>query len=217
MAGISKLPEELRLEILGWLVADQDALFSLYNASTTFRSSLISYFIKRKPPLLISWAAEAGDSKLLETVLAQYPEATINGSSTEILYGICPPYALVIAARKGHAKVVELILTMETAHKAQDALIEAAKGGHADVVSVILENFLGHRSSGFHVAWSEAIERGHVEVKKVFREYGNPACHCCTKNLKLTTRKGKRRGKGGNGKRATGERGKISTQHRVAK
>jgi hypothetical protein len=216
MAGISKLPEELRLEILGWLVADQDALFSLYKASTTFRSSLISYLIERKPRLLISWAAETGDSKLLERVVAQYPEATINGSG-EKLSGLCPPYALVTAARKGHAKVVELILTMETAHKAQDALIEAAKGGHADVVSVMLENVLGHRSSGFHVAWSEAIERGYLEVKKVFREYCNPACRYCTKNLNLTARRGKRREKGGNGKRAKGERGKISTQHRVAK
>jgi hypothetical protein len=148
--------------------------------------------------------------------VAWYPEATLNGPSPKLV-GLCPRSALVIAARNGHAKVVEIILTLETTHKAEDALIEAAKGGHADVVSVMLENFLGHRSSGFHVAWSKAVERGHLEVKKVFREYCNPACHYCTKNLNLTTMKGKRREKGGNGKRAKGERGEISTQHRVAK
>ncbi|KAH1641244.1 hypothetical protein KXX16_003585 [Aspergillus fumigatus] len=216
MAGISKLPEELRLEILDWLIADQDALFSLYNTSLTFRSYVVSHLLKRAPSLLISWAAMNGDFNSLQEVVNQYPEATINGSG-EKLSGLCPPHALVIAARKGHAKVVEVILTMETTHKAKEALIKAAKGGHTDVVSVMLENFLGHRSSGFHDALSEAIKRGHLEVKKVFREYGKSACHHCTKNLNLTARKGKRWEKGRNGKRAKREKGKISGQHRVAK
>ncbi|KAK9562218.1 hypothetical protein V6Z88_003747 [Aspergillus fumigatus] len=192
MAGVLELREELGREIMGWLVADQDALFSLYDTSTTFCSSLVSYLVEHNPPLLITWAAETGAFELLERAVAQYPEATINGSSTMKLSDICPPYALVIAARKGYAKVVELILTQETTHKAKDALIEAAKGGHADVVSVMLENFLGHRSSGFHDALSEAMERGHLEVKKVLREFSNPACHYCTKNLNLTARNGKR-------------------------
>jgi hypothetical protein len=197
MAGFLELREELGREIMGWLVADQDALFSPYDTSTTFYSSLVSYLVERNPRLLITWAAETGAFELLERVVAQYPEATINGSNTMKLYGICPPYALVIAARKGYAKVVELIPTLETTHKARDALIEAAKEGHADVVSVTLEHFLGHRSSGFHDALSEAIERDHLEVKRVIREFANPACSYCNKNLDLTARNGKR------GKRVT--------------
>ncbi|KAF7183259.1 hypothetical protein CNMCM7691_003172 [Aspergillus felis] len=205
MGGISKLSEELRLETLGWLDADHDALFSLYNTSTTFRASIVFYLLERNPPLLISGAAETGASKLLERVVARYPEATLNGPSPK-LSGMYPSNALVIAARNGHAKVVELILTLETTHKAQAALIKVAKGGHADVVSVMLENFLGHRSSGFNGALSGAIQRGHTQVKKVFREYANPACHYCRKNLNLTARKCKKR-----------EKGRISAQHKVAK
>jgi hypothetical protein len=131
---------------------------------------------------------------------------------------------LIIAARKGHAKVVEIILTLETTHKAQAALIEAAKGGHADVVSIMLENLLGHRSSGFHNASSHAIQRGHIKVMKVLREYADPACHPCRKNLNLTARKGKtgkEGGKGGKGKQRKqgkqGKQGRISGQYRVAK
>lgn len=217
MAGISKLPGELRIKILGWLNMDQDTLVSLYNTSTTFRSSVVFYLIEREPQLLILWAAETGASKLLERVLAQYPGATINRSSTVILHGICPPSALVIAAGKGHAKVVELILTVRTIHHTGLALFEAAEKGHADVVSVMLKNSLGHHSSVFHDSLSAAIQRGHMEVKKVFREYGNPACHHCAKDLNLTARGVKRREKGVNGKMAKREKGKISGQHRVAK
>jgi alpha/beta superfamily hydrolase len=120
MAGISKLPEELGLEILAWLSADHDALFSLYNTSFTFRSCVVFYLLKRAPALLISWAAMNGDFKSLQKVVDQYPEATINGSG-ERLSGLCPPYALVIAARRGHAEVLEIILTLETTHKAEEA------------------------------------------------------------------------------------------------
>jgi hypothetical protein len=134
--------------------------------------------------------------------VARYPEATLNGPSPKLL-GLCPEHALIIAARKGHAKVVEIILTLETTHKAQAALIEAAKGGHADVVSIMLETRLGHRSSGFHDALSHAIQRGHVKVMKVLREYADPACHPCRENLNLTARKCKK--------------GKIPNQYRVAK
>jgi hypothetical protein len=209
MAGILKLPEELRLEILGWLDADHDALSSLYNTSTTFRASLVSYLerdlerdLEHNPRFLISRAAETGASELLERVVARYPEATLNGPSPKLL-GLCPEHALIIAARKGHAKVVEIILTLEATHKAQAALIEAAKGGHADVVSIMLETRLGHRSSGFHDALSHAIQRGHVKVMKVLREYADPACHPCRENLNLTARKCKK--------------GKIPNQYRVAK
>jgi hypothetical protein len=199
MAGILKLPEELRLEILGWLAADHDALFSLYSTSTTFRASLVSYLLERVPQLLISWAAETGASKLIERVVARYPEATINRSSTIKLYGICSEHALVIAAGNGHAKVVEIILTLDTIHLEGHALCEAAKDGHADAVSAILRKFLGHQSPGFHDALSDAIRRGHIKVMKVFREYGDPARHHCSKNLNLTARKGKKGKKGGKG------------------
>ncbi|KAF4210372.1 hypothetical protein CNMCM5878_004501 [Aspergillus fumigatiaffinis] len=198
MAGILNLPENLRQQILGWLDADHDALSSLYKTSTAFRASLVFYLeshleynLEHNPRFLISWAAETGASELLERVVAQYPEATLNGPSPK-LFGLCPPNALVIAARNGHAKVVEIILTLEATHKAQAALIEAAKGGHADVVSIMLENHLGHRSSGFHDALSHAIQRAHIKVMKVLREYADPACHPCRKNLNLTARKCKK-------------------------
>jgi hypothetical protein len=53
---------------------------------------------------------------------------------------------------------------------------------------------------------------------KVFREYGDPACHHCSKNLNLTARKGKKGKKGGKGgKGEQGKQGRISAQYRVAK
>jgi hypothetical protein len=204
MAGISKLPEELRLEILALLMADHDGLFSLYNTSFTFRSYLVVYLLKRHPALLISWAAKNGHFRLLQRVVDEYPEAILDGPCPR-LTGLCPQHALVIAARRGHTKVVEIILTFDTLHLAGPALCEAAKEGHADVVSVMLKTFPWIHS-WFHDALSYAILRGHMEVKKVLREYGNPDCHSCCKDLNLTARKGKNGGKGGN-----------SAQHRVAK
>jgi hypothetical protein len=195
MAGISRLPEELRLEILALLMADHDALFSLYNTSFTFRSYLVVYLLKRHPPLLISWAAKNGHFRLLQKVVDEFPEAILDGPCPR-LTGLCPRHALVAAARRGHTKVVEIILTFDTNHLAGPALCEAAKEGHADVVSVMLKTFKGHHSPWFHDALSYAIRRGHVEAKKVFREYGNPDCHYCCTNLNLTARKGEKGGKG---------------------
>jgi hypothetical protein len=85
-----------------------------------------------------------GASKLIERVVAWYPKATINRSSIIKLYRICLEHALVIAAGNSHAKVIKIILTLDTIHLEGHALCEVAKDGHVDAVLVILRKFLGH-------------------------------------------------------------------------
>jgi hypothetical protein len=156
MAGISRLPKELHLEILALLIADYNTLFSLYNTSFTFQSYLVVYLLKRHPPLLISWAAKNGHFRLLQKVMDEFPEAILDGPCPR-LTRLYLQHALVVAARRGHTKVVEIILIFNTNHLAGPALCEAAKEGHADVISVMLKTFKGHHSPWFHDALSYAI------------------------------------------------------------
>jgi hypothetical protein len=114
MAGISKLPEELRLEILGWLGWDHDTLFSLYNTSTTFRASVVASVI----------SARKGHAEAVEIILTL---------DTIHLMGD----ALREAANEGHADVVSVMLKKLLGQHSSgfhDALSEAIRRGHTEVI-----------------------------------------------------------------------------------
>lgn len=86
-------------------------------------------------------AASTGNSDLLQSIIDHYSTKYAShppGRKRTKMSMLCPQKAIIIAAKQGHSKIVEMIFLHLNYLLSDYALLQAAKEGHKTVISTIL-------------------------------------------------------------------------------
>ena len=121
-----------------------------------------------------------GSGALLEQFTKIVPQAPVSGASVEGKNNKSIPMPLIIAAKNGHIKIVEIMLQRGADVNVRDKeqgttpLIAAAQQGHKEIVDILLKSGadVNARDTSGKTALSEATRNEHAEIVKLLKERG---------------------------------------------
>ena len=145
------------LECAKRLIGNTNATELIYNTNHT---NVIEFLLGRVDPSFGSLvnAARKGSAGLVDILLQRADQSAKMGR------------VLTVAAKKGHASIVKLLLADERVDPAADdneAFREAAAKGHVEVIRLLLADKRVDPAACGNVAFREAAAKGHIEVVKL--------------------------------------------------
>jgi hypothetical protein len=134
--------------------------------------SNITYLDNPRNGILVS--ASTGNSNLLQHIIDHYYReysSYLPQQKRTKMSALCPEKAIVLAARQGHSKIVEMILLDLNYLLLGDALLQAAKEGHQSVILTIMNRFR-HGGWPYDPSYSEEVQRSQSQILEKFRRDG---------------------------------------------
>jgi hypothetical protein len=119
-------------------------------------------------------SASTGNSHLLQSIIDHYSTKYASlppGKKRTKMSMLCPKKAIVIAAKRGHSKIVKMIFIHLNYLLSGYALLQAAKEGHSSVISTIL-NLCPRGGLPYELSYGEIEQELQGQIIETFRRDG---------------------------------------------